>query len=146
MPYPQTSYSDEIDKFLEEFKDYLIKLRDNDPVTADHYAYDANMYLKYRLEHPLTSLTELFTPEHFQGFVYFLRARQLNNSTLKRRLIGATRFWKYLYKYQHNTHPPMSLDDMDIRVKKVRNVTHPLTPQNFCNVRKESLDGIQHIY
>jgi site-specific recombinase XerD len=133
MPYPQTIYSVEIDKFLEEFKDYLIKLRDNDPVTADHYARDANMYLKYRLEHPLPS-------------VCFLRDRKLNNATIKRRLIGAGRFWKYLYKYKHNAHPPMSLDDLDIKVKKVRNATLPLTPQNFYIVRKESLDGIQHIY
>jgi site-specific recombinase XerD len=146
MPYSQTIYSDEIDKFIEDFKNYLIKIRDNDPVTADHYARDANVYLKYRLELPLNSLAELFTPEHFQGFVCFLRDRKLNNSTIKRRLIGAGRFWKYLYKYKHNAHPPMTLDDLDIKVKKVRNATRPLTPQNFFTVRKESLDGIQHIY
>lgn len=63
MPYPQTIYSDEIDKFIEDFKNYLIKIRDNDPVTADHYARDANVYLKYRLELPLNSLAELVSSQ-----------------------------------------------------------------------------------
>lgn len=142
----QSDFTDEINKLLENFGNYLTELRENDPSTVEHYTYDARMYLKQRQTHPLTSLADLYTPEYFIDFVRSLRKRKLNDATIKRRLIGATRFWKYLYKQAINTHPPMSLDDMDINVHKSVNPTRPLTPINFYTVRKEVLDGLQLIY
>jgi len=91
-------------------------------------------------------LPNLFTPEIFPGFVVYLRKRELNNSTIKRRLIGAMRFWKFLYKRKLVTHPPVSLDDMDIVVKKVWNPTQPLSPDNFSTIRKEAFNGLHLIY
>lgn len=141
-----TSIPDEYSNLLKEFSDYLLLQRERDPSTAAHYVYDARTYLTFRLAMDKADLPNLFTPEIFPGFVVYLRKRQLNNSTIKRRLIGAMRFWKFLYKRKLVTHPPVSLDDMDIIVKKVWNPTQPLSPDNFSTIRKEAFNGLHLIY
>ena len=131
---------------LDEFSDYLLLQRERDPSTASSYVYDARTYLCYRLAMDDAELANLFTPEVFPGYVVYLRKRDLRNSTIQRRLIGAMRFWKFLYKRKLVKHPPVSLDDMDIVVKKVRNATQPLSPENFAIIRKEALNELHFIY
>ncbi len=141
-----TAIPDEYLKLIEQFSEYLLLQRERDPSTVSSYSYDARTYLAYRLAMDGADLPNLFTPEVFPGFVVYLRKRELNNSTIQRRLIGSMRFWKFLYKRKLVTHPPVSLDDMDIVVKKVRNPTPPLSPANFATIRKETLNGLQFIY
>jgi len=141
-----TSIPEEYSNLLNQFSEYLLLQRQRDPSTASSYAYDARTYLSYRLSTEEAELSNLFTPEVFPGFVIYLRKRDLHNSTIQRRLIGAMRFWKFLYKRKLVRHPPVSLDDMDIVVKKVRNPTQPLSAENFAIIRKEALNGLQFIY
>lgn len=141
-----TVIPDEYADLLIQFSEYLLLQREQDQSTVSSYAYDAKTYLNYRLATGKVSLATLFTPEVYPGFVVYLRKRNLHNSTIKRRLIGAMRFWKFLYKRRLVSHPPVSLDDMDIVVKKVRNPTQPLSPENFAIIRKETLNGLHIIY
>jgi len=131
---------------LSKFTEYLLLQRERDQSTVQDYGYDAKTYLNYRLEMDNVNLPDLFTPEIFSGFVVYLRKHGLNNSTIKRRLIGAMRFWKFLYKCKVVLHPPVSLDDMDIVVKKIYNPTRPLSPENFSMLRTEALNGLQFIH
>lgn len=141
-----TSIPEEYSNLLNQFSEYLLLQRERDPSTVASYLYDARTYLNYRLVMAGADLANLFTPEVFPGFVVHLRKRELHNSTIQRRLIGAMRFWKFLYKCKLVMHPPVSLDDMDIVVKKVRNPTQPLSAENFAIIRKEALNGLQFIY
>ncbi|MBN2147214.1 MAG: site-specific integrase [Anaerolineales bacterium] len=142
----QTSLPSKYSDLLEEFSQYLLLQRERDPSTAASYRYDARIFLNYRLSKGEVDLPNLITPEVFPGFVIYLRKRGLNNSTIKRRLIGTMRFWKFLYKRKLVVHPPVSLDDMDITVKKVYNQTQPLSPTNFARVRQEATRELRHIY
>ncbi|MBN2548484.1 MAG: site-specific integrase [Anaerolineales bacterium] len=141
-----TSLPSEYLDLLDQFSQYLLLQRERDPSTAASYCHDAKTFLRYRLVMEDVNLPNLITPEIFPGFVVYLRKRNLNNSTIKRRLIGTMRFWKFLYKQRLITHPPVSLDDMDIIVKKIRNPTEPLSMANFSTLRKEALNGLLHIY
>jgi site-specific recombinase XerD len=140
------SLSSQYSELLRKFAEYLLLQRERDQSTVQDYGYDAKTYLNYRLEMGDIDLPYLFTPDFFTGYVVYLRKHGLNNSTIKRRLIGAMQFWKFLYKCKIVLHPPVSLDDMDIVVKKVRNPTCPLSPENFSMLRTEALNGLQFIH
>lgn len=140
------SIPDEYSNLLKRFSEYLLLQRERDQSTVQGYGYDAKTYLNYRLEMGDVDLPYLFTPDYFSGYVVYLRKRGLTNSTIKRRLIGAMQFWKFLFKGKVILHPPVSLDDMDIVVKKVRNSTRPLSPENFSMLRTEALNGLQFIH
>jgi site-specific recombinase XerD len=141
-----TSIPDEYSNLLKRFAEYLLLQRERDQATVACYGYDARIYLNYRLAMDNVNLPNLFTPDAVPGFVVYLRKRGLHNSTIKRRLIGAMRFWKFLYKSKLVIHPPVSLDDMDIVVKKVRNPTQPISPENLTTIRTEALNGLRLIY
>lgn len=140
------SLSSQYSELLRKFAEYLLLQRERDQSTVQDYGYDAKTYLNYRFEMGEIDLPYLFTPDHFSGYVVYLRKHGLNNSTIKRRLIGAMQFWKFLFKCKMVLHPPVSLDDMDIVVKKVCNPTRPLSPENFSILRTEALNGLQFIH
>jgi site-specific recombinase XerD len=146
MQAKPVSLSSQYSDLLKKFAEYLLLQRERDQATAACYGYDARIYLTYRLAMDNVDLPNLFTPEAVPGFVVYLRKRGLHNSTVKRRLIGAMRFWKFLYKSKLVIHPPVSLDDMDIVVKKVRNPTQPISPENLTTIRMEALNGLRLIY
>jgi site-specific recombinase XerD len=83
------SLSSEYIELLKKFAEYLLLQRDRDQSTVQDYGYDAKTYLNYRLEMGDIDLPYLFTPDFFTGYVVYLRKHGLNNSTIKRRLIGA---------------------------------------------------------
>jgi site-specific recombinase XerD len=141
----QEPLSADYSNLLKRFAEYLLLQRERDQSTVQDYGYDAKTYLNYRFQTGDVDLPYLFTPDDFSGYVVYLRKRGLNNSTIKRRLIGARQFWKFLYKSKVVLHPPVSLDDMDIVVKKIRNPTRPLSPENFAMLRTEALNGLQFI-
>jgi site-specific recombinase XerD len=146
MQAKPVSLSSQYSDLLKKFAEYLLLQRERDQSTVQGYGYDAKTYLNYRHEMGDVDLPYLFTPDEFSGFVVYLRKHGLNNSTIKRRLIGAMRFWKFLFKCKVVLHPPVSLDDMDIVVKKIYNPTRPLSPENFAMLRTEALNGLQFIY
>jgi len=136
----------QIDLMMDNFERYLLLQRNRAPATADGYVRDAKLFVTYLLSvRDDLNLPDLITVEKFQGFVIYLRGRGMKNSTITRRLIGVQRFWKFLYKRHMVKHPPETLDDMDIVVKKVRNCTEPLSPINYAMVRKAARDGLRDI-
>jgi len=140
------SIPDKYSNLLKRFAEYLLLQRERDQSNVQGYGYDAKTYLNYRQEMGDVDLPYLFTPDHFSGYVVYLRKHGLNNSTIKRRLIGARQFQKFLFKCKIVLHPPVSLDDMDIVVKKIYNPPRPLSPENFSMLRTEALNGLQFIH
>jgi len=146
MQAKPVSLSSQYSDLLKKFAEYLLLQRERDQSTVQGYGYDAKTYLNYRQEMGDVDLPYLFTPDHFSGYLVYLRKRRLNKSTIKRRLIGARQFQKFLFKCKVVTHPPVSLDDMDIVVKKIYNPPRPLSPENFSMLRTEALNGLQFIH
>ena len=65
----------------------------------------------------------------------------MSGTTIQRRLIGLSRFWSYLYRRGLSS-PPVSLDDMDIKVKNPRNPVKPLGEVDY----QRMITGLDHVF
>ena len=132
-------------EILDAFRQYLTVRKDRDEATAKAYCYDVSVYADYyanNVDENLEGFT--VTPEYIIGFSDYLKCKinkrtnkKLERSTIKRRLIGVYNFWKFLYKDRKRANPPISLDDLDIIIKRTTNPTEPLTRKSFSQLRKD---------
>lgn len=130
---------------LDAFRQYLTVRKDRDEATSKAYCYDVSVFADYyaiNVDENLFGFT--VTPDYIIGFSDYLKRKvnkktneKLKRSTIKRRLIGVYNFWKFLYRYKKIVQPPVSLDDLDIIIKKTTNPTTPLDSQSFQKLREE---------
>ena len=66
-----------------------------------------------------------------------LRLRCAAYSGFTVRHAPAYAFWKFLYRNKIIEYPPVSLDDLDIVIKKSKNATVPMNSLKFLELRKE---------
>ncbi len=137
-----------IQDILSRFSSYLVVRRDRAAATADSYRHDAIQYLEfYRQYYDETLASFTINPDTFIEFSDTLKRNgSIRRSTIKRRLIGVHRFWGYLYREKIVGYPPISMDEMDIVVKKVTNPTRPVGPEGFSKLRKAARHGLCAIY
>lgn len=141
----QTDLPFEYIELLNKFSQYLLLQRNLAPATVESYTGDATLFIATRLAKGDEGMSDLIKTEKVQEFLIYLRGCGVKNSTIKRRLNGVQRFWKFLYKRKIVKHTPESLDDMDIVIKKVYNQTQPLSPNNYAKVQKEARNGLRNI-
>ncbi len=141
-------YPERIQKILSGFSAYLVVRRDRAASTADAYRHDAIQYIEfYQSRHDGSLDNFMIDPDMFIEFSDMLkRDGKIRRSTIKRRLIGVHRFWGYLYRQKIVPYPPISMDEMDIVVKKILNPTHPVGPERFSKLRKAARHGLSAIY
>jgi len=141
-------YPEPIQEKLAGFCAYLIVRRDRAISTADSYRHDAVQYIEfYRRNYDDALATFTVNPNSFIAFSDMLKRNPcLRRSTIKRRLIGVHRFWGYLYRQKFVEYPPISMDEMDIVVKKITNPTRPVGPERFSALRKAARNGLGIIH
>ena len=132
---------------LAEFHQYLVVKRDRDVATADAYIYDAREYIKF-LSAKIDVDNVLFdiTPDLVTSYYEQLRVRGLERSTIQRRMIGLTRFWRFCFRQAMVSSPPVTLDDMDIVLKNTRHPCTPLDYNIFTKIQQEAANEICNIY
>ncbi|MEA3421949.1 MAG: site-specific integrase [Acidobacteriota bacterium] len=135
-----------ITDLLLEFRRYLEIRRDRAESTAYSYGRDANDYIVFFKEGNDDKTNLIISGELLVGYLYYLKKQSICNATIKRRLIGVRNFWKFLYKKGYVEEPPVTLDDLDIVVKKKRNPTQPLGPQDYVVIREEIKNELSYIY
>lgn len=122
-----------INELLKQFPEYLMGVRDAAENTITDYMHDVNRYLDYYREKVDPTLVNFeINANHIRGFVTFLRLAENENSTIERRLHGLYAFWRYLHD-MHNYPAPIPLRQCNVRLKKRRNPTQPLTQKTYIS-------------
>jgi len=132
----------DLDNLLDDFVHYLLVIRDLTKSTAYAYILDVKTYIQF-FESEIDGSLESFRiePELIHKYLYYLKNRNLCGATIQRRLIGLSRFWSYLYRSGLSS-PPVSLDDMDIKVKNHRNPVKPLGEVDY----QRMIMGLDHVF
>jgi Phage integrase, N-terminal SAM-like domain len=141
-------YPEKIQKILAGFSSYLVVRRDRAASTVDAYRHDSIQFIEfYRAYYDETLENFTITPDAFIEYSDMLKRNgDIRRSTIKRRLIGTHRFWGYLYRERLVSYSPISMDEMDIVVKKIINPTRPVGPERFTKLRKAARHGLRTIY
>lgn len=131
-----------LDKLLDEFIHYLLVIRDLTKSTAYAYILDVKTYIHF-FESEIDGSLESFRiePELIHKYLYYLKRKELSGGTIQRRLIGLSRFWSYLYRCGLSS-APVSLDDMDIKVKNPRNPVKPLGEVDY----QQMINGLDNVF
>lgn len=138
-------HNPEYKQTLSEFYEYLILRKERDEATGIAYCYDVNVFADFFCEHIDANLVGFtITPEYVKQYSDYLKLKvnkktnkKLGKSTIKRRLIGLYAYWKFLYRNKLIEYPPVSLDDLDIVIRKSKNATVPMNSLKFMELRKE---------
>jgi site-specific recombinase XerD len=132
----------DLDKHIDDFVHYLLVIRDLTKSTAIAYTLDVKTYILF-FESEIDGSLESFRiePELIHKYLYFLKKREMSGATIQRRLIGLSRFWSFLYRCGISS-PPISLDDMDIKVKNPRNPVKPLGEVDY----QRMITGLDHVF
>lgn len=136
---------EQADLFLGKFRRYLEIRRDRAETTAYNYVRDAYDYIDFFKDSHDEKTKLTISGDHLVDYLYYLKKQPICNSTIKRRLIGVRNFWKFLYKRGFIEKPPVTLDDLDIVIKKRRNPTNPLSPREYTFLREETKNELSYI-
>jgi len=144
----------EYNETINEFYGYLLDRKQRDEATCKAYCYDVTVFANYYSENVDTNLSSFtVTPEFVIQYSDYLKQKvnkktnkKLGRSTIKRRMIGLYAFWKYLYKVKKKGGAPVSLDDLEIVIRKTRNATVPVNSQTFLELRKVLKDELLSMF
>ena len=131
---------------LSEFRNYLITKRSRAQLTAASYVGDAKCYLRFREQNGVSSTSPIISEDALEDFVGYLRTKSLAEATIQRKLSGVYNFWRFLYRTKRVKHRPVSVKELDINIKRLRNPTKPLSPQDYQKLNERIRDELVHIH
>jgi hypothetical protein len=141
--------SPNVKNLLGEFEQYLVAIQGKDPATADAYIYDVHCYLDFYQGSIDDKIDDFcITDDILPAYKLFLHSKGNTDATIDRRFHGLYSFWRFLYK-RHKAqfpNPPVSLDLLDIKIRKRKNPTHPIPVDEYKLFQRSVLDGLSKIY
>ncbi len=97
-----------LDRYIDEFIDYLSLERGLSQNTVFSYRRDLNKFAQY-VEN--NQITDFLTPEreHFLGFIYELKEKKLKSSSIARNIVVLKVFYRYLVSQRYVKKDPAEL-------------------------------------
>lgn len=122
-----------LDRYIDEFIDYLSLERGLSQNTISSYRRDLNKFSQYIEDNHITDLLNP-TREDFVGFIYDLKEKNLKSSSIARNIVVLKVFYRYLVSQKYTLRDPAELLESPRLWRYLPDVLSIQEVENFLNV------------